>query len=66
MGGGVVDIMQGATDGNAFVSYAAVFVIEIIMLMIAFALSFRLEVGASQAYSEEKQVLGPLTEAGAS
>lgn len=58
MGGGVVDIMQRVTDGDAFISYAAVFAIEVGMLLVALVLSYRLNLTDTKAQSEEQQVLG--------
>jgi len=58
MGGAVVDIGMNMTNGNALVSYSAVFAIEIIMLFGALFLSTRLEVGKSQAQREEETELG--------
>ncbi len=57
MGGGVVDIMQGVTNGNAFLSYATVFAIEVGMLVIAFLLSYRLNLKETKAQNEEQQIL---------
>jgi BCD family chlorophyll transporter-like MFS transporter len=57
MGGGVVDLVQGATGGNAFLAYASVFAIEAMMLLIALGISYRLKVGESRAQVEEAQEL---------
>ena len=57
MGGGVVDIMQGVTDGDAFLSYATVFALEVVMLLVAFVLSYRLNLQETKAQNEERQVL---------
>lgn len=57
MGGGVVDIMQGVTDGDAFLSYATVFALEVVMLLVAFVLSYRLNLQETKAQNEEQQVL---------
>ncbi len=58
MAGGVVDIMLRVTGNNAFVSYATVFVLEIVMLIVALYLSYRLDVTISRAKIEEERVLG--------
>jgi hypothetical protein len=55
MGGGVVDLVQSATGGNAFLAYATVFGLEAVMLLIALGLSFRLDVTASRAQMEVRQ-----------
>jgi len=54
MGGMVVDLGMSITDGNALVAYSAVFALEIIMLIIALALSTKLHVRESHAQSEEQ------------
>jgi len=51
IGGVVVDVMLRIT-GEAFLSYAAVFVLEIVMLVIAFVLTMRLNVEESMAQAE--------------
>lgn len=52
MGGGVLTAVQGAT-GDTFTAYAVVFGLEIVMLLVALFLSFRLDVAASRARREE-------------
>ncbi len=56
MGGVVVDVVKGVT-GSAFNAYASVFAIEVIMLVIALALSFRFNVAAAKAAQEERLAL---------
>lgn len=56
MGGSVVAGVQRLT-GDAFTAYAAVFVMEIVMIVIALMLSYRLDVEASVARTEEAAVL---------
>lgn len=56
MGGGVVAGV-GELTGSNFTAYAAVFVLEIGMLVVAFVLSYRLNIEASRAKSEEETVL---------
>ena len=60
MGGTVVEVGQRLTDGNNFLSYAAVFVAEILLLVVAYGLSLRLDLKAARAYEEEKVTLGAL------
>jgi BCD family chlorophyll transporter-like MFS transporter len=57
MGGGVVDLVRSLTGGNSLIAYAAVFVLEVVMLLVALVLSTRLDVNASQSRVEEKQIL---------
>ncbi len=57
MGGAVVDVMQSVTGGNALVSYSTVFGLEVVMLVIALGLSFRLDIAASRAQLEERKEL---------
>ena len=52
MGGGVLTAVQGLT-GDTFTAYAVVFALEIVMLLVALFLSFRLDVAASRARREE-------------
>jgi BCD family chlorophyll transporter-like MFS transporter len=52
MGGGVLTAVQGVT-GDTFTAYAVVFTLEIVMLLVALFLSFRLDVAASRARREE-------------
>jgi hypothetical protein len=58
MGGGIVDLVRGLTGGNAFVAYATVFALEVVMLLVALYLSTRLDVKGSQAYAEEQDLVG--------
>jgi cytochrome bd-type quinol oxidase subunit 2 len=51
LGGAVVDAVRLAT-GTAFPAYATVFALEAILLAVAFALSFGLDVKASRAGRE--------------
>lgn len=57
LGGAVVDAVRLAT-GAAFPAYATVFVLEAILLAVAFGLSFRLEVAASRASREAARAAG--------
>ncbi|MEN8171499.1 MAG: BCD family MFS transporter [Chloroflexota bacterium] len=57
MGGGIVDLVRGITGGNAFAAYAAVFAMEVVMLVIALVLSTRLNMDSSRARIEESRVL---------
>jgi BCD family chlorophyll transporter-like MFS transporter len=63
MGGTVVASVQSITS-NAFTAYAAVFAIEIGMLLVALLLSFRLDIQASRAKEEELETVGELVAAG--
>lgn len=63
MGGGVVASVQGLT-GSAFTAYAAVFAIEIGMLLVALVLSYRLDIQASRAKAEELAVVAAAVPAG--
>jgi BCD family chlorophyll transporter-like MFS transporter len=56
LGGSVVAGVQGIT-GNAFTAYAAVFSIEIVMLLVALLLSYRLNIEESRAKAEEVAAL---------
>ena len=56
MGGMIVDGVRAAT-GNAFVAYATVFVFEILILLAAFSLTYRLRFEASEVYTEEKRTI---------
>jgi BCD family chlorophyll transporter-like MFS transporter len=51
IGGSVVDVMQALT-GSALAAYGTVFALEIVMLAISLALSFRLDIAASRAQRE--------------
>ena len=57
MGGGVVDVVQSITGGNALAAYATVFALEVIMLIVALILTTRLDVAESQVQVEEKTQL---------
>jgi BCD family chlorophyll transporter-like MFS transporter len=59
MGGGVVASVQGLT-GETFTAYAAVFALEIGMLLVALLLSFRLHIESSRAKEEEVAAVGTL------
>lgn len=61
MGGGVVEVMQAVTDGDYFIAYGSVFALEIVMLVIALVLSYRLDLGQSRARAEE-DALGATSE----
>ena len=52
MGGIVVDVMLKLTTGNAFLAYATVFAIEVIMLVTALILTTKLSVEKSRARLE--------------
>ena len=58
MGGGIVDLVRGLTNGNAFAAYSTVFAVEVVMLLVALYLSTKLDVGESQAYVEEHNLIG--------
>lgn len=60
MGGITVDSVQALT-GSAFAAYAAVFGLEMLILLVAFRLSLRLDVGTSRAIAEEHQTLTPVS-----
>lgn len=51
MGGVVIDLMRLAF-GNAFLAYATLFAIEVLLLILAFGLTFRLDIKASKAQQE--------------
>ncbi len=57
MGGGMVDLVQAGTGGNAFLAYATVFSLEAVMLLIALGISYRLDVRVSRAQVEADQEL---------
>lgn len=57
MGGIVVDLMLGATGGNAFLAYATVFALEVVMLVIALVLTGKLNVTESRAQLEVEEAL---------
>lgn len=54
LAGGLVDGMLPATGDSALVSYGAAFVLEAIVLVVAFVLIGRLDVSASFAVAEEQ------------
>jgi BCD family chlorophyll transporter-like MFS transporter len=58
MGGVVIDLMRLAF-GNAFLAYAALFAIEVILLFLALYLTTRLDIQASKASQEEAEVPVP-------
>lgn len=51
MGGVVIDLMRLAFE-NAFLAYATLFAIEVLLLILAFSLTFRLDIKASKAQRE--------------
>jgi BCD family chlorophyll transporter-like MFS transporter len=57
LGGIVVDVMLGVTDGNAFAAYASVFALEVVVLIVALVLTTRLNVQESRAQMELQQTL---------
>lgn len=56
IGGVVVQALQTLT-GSALVGYTAVFAIEVVMILVAFGLSFRLRIDESEARREEERIL---------
>lgn len=56
IGGVVVQTLQWST-GSALVGYTTVFAIEVVMLLVALLLSFRLRIEQSEARREEARVL---------
>ncbi len=56
MGGVTVDGVRALT-GSAFAAYGAVFGLEMIILLVAFTLSLRLDVNTAKAMTEERQTL---------
>lgn len=56
IGGVMVQTLQWAT-GSPLLGYTAVFALEVIMLVVALALSFKLRIEQSEAHREEQQVL---------
>ena len=56
IGGVVVQSLQWIT-GSALVGYTTVFAIEVVMLIVALLLSFRLRIAQSEARREEERVL---------
>lgn len=55
MGGAVVDITRAIT-GDAFLGYAAVFAIEVLLLVISLFFTFRINTQSSRVTKEEKQL----------
>ncbi len=56
LGGVIVDSVRALT-GSAFAAYGTVFGLEMLILLVAFTLSFRLNIEDSRASAEEKEVL---------
>ncbi len=56
IGGSTVNLVQVATGGNTMLAYTAVFVVEIVMLLVALSLSTSLDVAKSHAAVEVQQV----------
>lgn len=56
IGGVVVQTLQWST-GSALLGYTTVFAIEVIMLLVALVLSFRLHIDQSEARKEEQHIL---------
>jgi len=56
MGGAIVDTIRTLT-GNIFMAYSTVFGLEIIFLLVAFTLTFRLHFDTAKASIEEKEAL---------
>jgi MFS transporter, BCD family, chlorophyll transporter len=56
LGGAIVDVMRFVT-GSALAAYSTLFGMEAVMLLIALYLSTRLDVSASQASLEEREVV---------
>ena len=56
LGGAIVDVMRFAT-GSALAAYSTLFGMEAVMLLIALYLSTRLDVNASQASMEEREIV---------
>jgi MFS transporter, BCD family, chlorophyll transporter len=56
LGGTIVDVMRLAT-GSALIAYSTLFGMEAIMLLVALYLSTRLDVNASQASREERELV---------
>lgn len=60
MGGTIVDVMRLAT-GSPLVAYSTLFGMEAVMLGVALYLSTRLDINASQASLEERELVGVAT-----
>jgi BCD family chlorophyll transporter-like MFS transporter len=56
MGGVIVDTMRALT-GSAFIAYATLFGLEMVILFSALMLTFRLDLKASKAYQEERMAI---------
>lgn len=56
MGGTIVDVMRFAT-GSALVAYSTLFGMEAVMLFVALYLSTRLDINATQAVVEERELV---------
>lgn len=56
IGGVVVQTLQWTT-GSAFIGYMTVFALEVVMLVVAFTLSFQLRIEQSKARHEEQRIL---------
>lgn len=56
LGGGIVDSVR-ALSGDIFLAYASVFGLEIVLLLTAFSLTFRLHIDEARASVEEKEKL---------
>ncbi len=63
MGGSLVELILRQSGGNAMLAYGFVFALEVLMLLIALGLSFRLNVDRSRARQELRQQQ-PLAEFG--
>lgn len=57
MGGGVVDFITRVVGGQAFIAYAAVFSIEIIMLLFAYGFTIQFDLGQARVQKEAQQHL---------
>ena len=57
MGGGVVDFITRVVGGQAFVAYAAVFAIEVVMLIVAYSFTIQFDLGEARARKEAQQHL---------
>jgi BCD family chlorophyll transporter-like MFS transporter len=62
MGGTIVDVMRLAT-GSALVAYSTLFGMEAVMLVVALYLSTRLDMNASQASIEERELVSVMASA---
>jgi BCD family chlorophyll transporter-like MFS transporter len=57
IGGVALSLTKWLAGGNDFVAYATVFTLEVILLAVAFLLTFQLDPARSQAHLEEQQAL---------